>query len=73
MRKRLFITISVLAVVIGLMVWDVYENKVLKKQEAIAKAQFEKIYTVTDIFEGANFHEKPTFRLKMLTTLSISN
>lgn len=42
MRKRLFITISVLAVVIGLMVWDVYENKVLKKQEAIAKAQFKK-------------------------------
>ncbi len=31
MRKRIFITISVLAVVIGLMGWDVYENKELKK------------------------------------------
>lgn len=60
MRKRLFITISVLAVVIGLMVWDVYENKELKKQEAIAKAEFEKIYTVADIFEDANLNEKPT-------------
>lgn len=60
MRKRLFITISVLAVVIGLMVWDVYENKELKKHEAIAKAEFEKIYTVADIFEDANLNEKPT-------------
>ncbi|WP_431812121.1 hypothetical protein [Lysinibacillus sp. FW12] len=60
MRKRLFITISVLAVVIGLMVWDVYENKELKKHEAIAKAEFEKIYTVADIFDDANLNEKPT-------------
>lgn len=60
MRKRLFITISVLAVVIGLMVWDDYENNELKKQETIAKAEFEKIYTVADIFEDANLKEKPT-------------
>ncbi|WP_445477482.1 hypothetical protein ACULLL_13235 [Lysinibacillus irui] len=60
MRKRLFITISVLAVVIGLMVWDDYENNELKKQETIAKAEFEKIYTVANIFEDANLNEKPT-------------
>ncbi|MEA0566029.1 MULTISPECIES: hypothetical protein [Lysinibacillus] len=60
MRKRVFITISVLAVVIGLMGWDVYENKELKKQEAIAKAEFEKVYTVADIFDDANLNEKPT-------------
>ncbi|WP_255250315.1 hypothetical protein [Lysinibacillus fusiformis] len=43
MRKRIFITISVLTVAIGLMTWDVYENNESKKQEAIAKAEFEKV------------------------------
>lgn len=59
MRKRILITISVLTVAIGLMTWDVYENKESKKQEAIAKAEFEKVYTVADIFDDANFNEKP--------------
>lgn len=57
-RKRIFITISIIAVVIALMGWDVYEKKELKKQEAIAKAEFEKVYTVSEIFDTADLNEK---------------
>lgn len=42
------------------MVWDVYENKELKIQEAIAKAEFEKVRTVSDIFDTADLNEKLT-------------
>lgn len=59
-RKRIFITISVIVVVIALMGWDVYENKELQKQEAIAKVEFEKVHTISDIFDTDNSNEKLT-------------
>lgn len=61
MKKRTMLKIvGVFVIVISLMVWDVYENKELKKQEAIAKAEFEKVHTVSDIFDTANSNEKLT-------------
>ncbi|WP_155593832.1 hypothetical protein [Lysinibacillus cavernae] len=63
MRKRIFITISVLAVVIGLMAWDVYENN---KQEALAIAKAQKIHTVSDILKNPDFNVQ-------ITTLDINN
>lgn len=61
MKKRTMLTIvGVFTIIIGLMIWDVYENKELKKQEAIAKAEFEKVHTVSDIFDTAYSNEKLT-------------
>lgn len=61
MKKRTMLKIvGVFAIIISFMVWDVYENKELKKQEAIAKAEFEKIQTVSDILDNANINEKLT-------------
>lgn len=68
MRKRIFITISILAVAIGLMAWDMYENKEFKKQEAIAKAESEKIYTVADILKDADFNQTPTLNIGTVVT-----
>ncbi|KOS66308.1 hypothetical protein AEA09_18925 [Lysinibacillus contaminans] len=61
MKKRTMLKIvGVFAIIISFMVWDVYENKELKKQEAIAKAEFEKVHTVSDIFDIADSNEKLT-------------
>lgn len=61
MKKRTMLKIvGVFTIIISLMVWDVYENKELKKQEAIAKAEFEKVHTISDIFDTADSNEKLT-------------
>jgi len=63
MRKRnIFITV-VLVACVSLMGLDVYENK---KQEAIAKAESERIYTVSDILKDADFNERPTLDFRAI-------
>ncbi|KOP78131.1 hypothetical protein AMS59_13590 [Lysinibacillus sp. FJAT-14745] len=65
MRKRnIFITV-VLITSIALMGLDVYENK---KQEAIAKTESERIYTVSDILKDADFNEKPTLNIRAVVS-----
>ncbi|MFJ5566784.1 hypothetical protein [Lysinibacillus xylanilyticus] len=52
MRKRnIFITVAVLITSIILMGLDVYENK---EREALAKAEAERIYTISDILKDAD-------------------
>lgn len=60
MLKRTLLAIGTIAIIISFMAWDIHENKESKKQEAMAKAEFEKVYTVADIIGDAYFNEKPT-------------
>lgn len=63
MRKRIFMTMSVLVVAISLMAWDVYENN---QREALAKAEAEKIYSLSDITKDVDFSvEKEGIRIDM--------
>lgn len=63
MRKRNIFIAVVLVACVCLMGLDVYENK---KHEAIAKAESERIYTVSDILKDADFNEKPTVDIRAI-------
>lgn len=51
MKKRtILIAVCTITLIVGFMIWDIYENKQKQEQEALAKAEFEKVYTASDIF-----------------------
>ncbi|MFJ7983536.1 hypothetical protein ACIQ1D_25240 [Lysinibacillus xylanilyticus] len=66
MRKRnIFITVAVLITSIILMGLDVYENK---EREALAKAEAERIYTISYILKDADFNKKPTLNIRTVVS-----